>query len=211
MRIRNLAVLTALSSLALATSACSSVPAVGPYNGLSSDPMAMLVVTSSSDQITFSQYEIVTAAAALAFRQVSPQLSSVEEAAFVKCAATSLTNGAGSGLGANEAFETIASMDYFIFGAITGCFSGGDYGTIIASQAKVGVVAAAANNMLYDWAHEVVPVPASIVRAVEKSADEIARECAGLHVAASYIRTRNTSERPAPGVVPELSGPPSGA
>ena len=160
--------------VALFLGGCTTLP--GPFNGNGKDPMNVLSVYRGDGQKhTDEQYALIVKVAQEASIVVGSQLSSSAEAA------------AASGI----AFGTAGLGGFFDgnISAAVGVFAASLAGTVTGLQtASYAIV----------W--QIAEITEARLRWLEVNGDEKIRALVkDLHVSAGYIRTRNTSEGPAPG------------
>ena len=171
--------LIALITLAISTTGCSTV--LGPFNGLGSDEMSMLAITTYNGQApTPEQYRAVAEVAKRQAQVIGWQLSSSGESAVVSALAGGAAGAAGgatqgiiytgaSGGSAAAYTAAVYGLGYMINGLIT------------ASYANVFAVAQATELAIRD--HE----------RYDPAYKELFK---GVHVVAAFIRSGNTHEGP---------------
>lgn len=172
---------------------CATAP--GPFNGLGSDPMRMLVIYRTDDQpLTREQYAAIGKVAQKMNIQIGWQLSSGMEAALSSGVAYAAAGAAGG-----------ATQGIFYEGAMVGAaagYTGAVYGLggtinglVTASYANVYAVGAATEQAIRDMEND-----------GERSLHRI-------HVVAAFVRSHNSTQDPASGLaarMPKWNGIPAG-
>ncbi|MDP3938818.1 MAG: hypothetical protein Q8R92_11895 [Deltaproteobacteria bacterium] len=194
MKTMRTAVLFVMLVLGLGLQGCATV--AGPFNGLGSDEMSMLLVYRVDGlPVTGENYRAVAAAAQEMGVIISPQLSSAAEA------------GATSGLAYGNAYAAGGAAQGLFFGPV-GAAAGAAVGGISGALGGVitGVTTAAFANV-----H-------AIAKAVDDRLTYLRTEgrvnhLAFVRVTGAFIRSRNNIGSPAPSLrekMPDWSGPPAG-
>lgn len=184
-----------LGAIALTIAACGTMP--GPFNGLGSDYMTMLVIYRTDHQpLTYTQYLAVQDVAkemhmTLAGRQLSGPLEA------------GLTSG-GAGAAAGAAGG--ATQGLFYAGAMAGPAAG-----YTAAVYGLGYVV----NGLQSYSYAQVFAQAQMVETTIRDREKYdhAGIFARLHVVGAFVRSRNNINSPAPGLrkqMPDFTGPISG-
>ncbi|MDP2655275.1 MAG: hypothetical protein Q8P17_01805 [bacterium] len=171
--------------------ACGTVP--GPFVGLGSDVMSMIIIYRTDDQpLTLPQYEATTKIAQKMGIRIGWQLSSAFESGVVTGAAY---YGAGALGGATQGF--------FYKGALVGAAAGYTGAVYGLGGVINGVMSASYANI-----HAVSQATELAIRDAEKyDGMNIFKR---IHVVGAFIRSKNTAGEPASGLkkqMPEFTGP----
>lgn len=179
--------------LAITTTGCSTV--LGPFNGLGSDEMSMLAITTYNGQApTKEQYDAVAEIARQQARMIGWQLSSATESAVV----SALAGGAAGAAGGSTQGIIYAGASAGSAAAYTAAVYGLGYlvnGLITASYANVYGVAQATELALRDN---------------ERLTPRYREVFKGVHVVAAFIRSKNTHDEPSSDLaerMPKWTGP----
>lgn len=187
-------VLRWIAILAMLTlGACATAP--GPFNGLGSDEMSMLIIYRTDDQpLTKEQYDGVTRIAQKMGIRIGWQLSSAVESAATSFAAY----GVGGYLGGS-------TQSHFYAGALRSAAAG--YTGVVYG---LGGVINGMMNASYANIYAVSQTTEIALRDEERAG---ASEFFRVHVVAAFIRSKNTADSPATGLakqMPDWKGPKSG-
>jgi hypothetical protein len=198
---------------ALALAACANMaPSVpGTFNGMSSEAMPKIFISSSSGAISTLQYQVVALAAKQSNEQIDIQISSPIESEGVSGAAY---GGAYAASGATQplfylgalggAAAGVAGVEGFAGGAVNGASSW--------SYADVNAVGSATEQTLRDWKTGEVPLPAAVQALLALNPGvTIEKLLAGIHAYPASVRSRNRDNQPADKLVQDWKGPAAGS
>lgn len=176
--------------------ACASMP--GPFNGNGSDVMCMIIIYRTDHKpLTKEQYTAVTKIAKEMGVQINWQLTGPFEAAASSGGAYAL-----AGLGGG------ASQGMFYPGAMTGAAAGYSAVTYGLGGVVNGLVTAS-----YAKTYAVAQATEMAMRDAETDMDDGAKILHRVHVVGAFVRSRNTSNSPAPELakrMPDWHGPTAG-
>ena len=191
------------AALALLLSACASVP--GPLNGLGRDPLTKIVLTHSSGRMTTQQYLIAQAAAELNNQQIEFQLSDPLESVGVSGGAYGVGYAIAGALGI-QGFRGVDAGAYALQSGTIGLAGGAVNGLHSNSYASVSVTGSSTEATLRDW-EKGAAIPPALTTRFPNLRDLVL----GLHAWPAYVRSRNRTNSPAEGLVPDWSGQPAPA
>lgn len=182
-----------VSAVALAAALNAACVSTGQTNGAVTDDAMEVLVVSRMDRrpLTPDQYMAVASIANFHKDVADIQMSSVEEAAFNGCAAY----GTGYALGGATQGLVYAGADAgagAIVSGVTGCMGGIVNGYVSYSNARSSVIGQSTVEHINRLAGRNDPLLRDVI------------------VATSLVRTRNRTNQPAPGTVPDWGGPRAG-
>lgn len=192
----------AASALAIAGTLAGCATTPGPLNGMSSDVMAMIILSDSRGPISSEGYIIAALAANGCGEFVKVQISGPFEAALTEAAVYGITYAAGNAV-QGPVYGTDPVSSATVGGAI-GVAGGIANGLNSYSFARSNVMGNCTEVTLRDWARGDAP------QALKDRFPNMAESIKTLHAYASYVRTRNRTDRPAPRLVGDWSGPRAG-
>ncbi len=188
--IRRIAAAVALFALA----GCAGSTPPGMFNGLGNDPMAMIAIYRTDGKaVTPEQYRAIQDIALGMNLVLEKQISSSAEAAASGFGAYGAAGAAGG-----------AMEPLFYPGALGGAAAG--YTGLVYG---FGGLVNGLTTYSYSYVYDVAEMVETAMRDREKY--DGATEFQRIHVVAAFVRSRNNIDSPAPGLVPDFHGEPSGS
>ncbi len=181
-----------LASVSILVSGCATSP--GALGGNSADPMATVIFFSSSGKMSAQQYQMGQAAATVCNTQIDPQLSGNVEAMMTSGVTYGVAYAASGGL-RSLIYTGLDGGASAIDGGVSGFLGGAVNGLHSRAFARAGAMGNCTEIVLRDW-EDGKALPPGLV-----GKPDLQRLLEGFHATASYVRSRNRTDRPAPGLV----------
>lgn len=181
-----------LASASILVSGCATSP--GALGGNSADPMATVIFFSSSGKMSHQQYLMGQAATEVCNVQVDPQLSGNVEAMITSGVTYGVAYGV-SGAARSLIYTGVDGGASAIDGTVSGFLGGAVNGLHSRAFARAGAMGNCTEIVLRDWENGKALPPGLIGK------PDLQRLLEGFHATASYVRSRNRTDRPAPGLV----------